>query len=89
MRKLLVAAFTAGLLGLCVYLQAQAPKKEEGAVKIRVRLRRRTGTRLSETGQPLRYRKLRRIEVARQHRDVTKKTPVSQARTIDRGQAAH
>jgi hypothetical protein len=38
MRKLLVAALTAGLLGLCVYLQAGPPGMEQGAVKIRVRL---------------------------------------------------
>src|SRR5262245_896862 len=37
MRKLLVAACTAGLLGLCVYLQAQAPR-EGDAAKVRVRL---------------------------------------------------
>ncbi len=38
MRQLLVAAFTAGLLGVCVYLQAQAPEKDGGAVPVRVRL---------------------------------------------------
>jgi hypothetical protein len=37
MRKMLVVAFTAGLLGLCVYLQAEPPQKED-AVKVRVRL---------------------------------------------------
>jgi hypothetical protein len=38
MRKLLVAAFTAGLLGLCIHLQAKPPEREQGAVKARVRL---------------------------------------------------
>src|SRR5262245_53745516 len=38
MRKLLVATFTVGLLGLCVYLHAQAPKVSEDTLKVRVRL---------------------------------------------------
>jgi hypothetical protein len=38
MRKVLVAAFIAGLLGLCVYLQAEPPGKEGDAVKVHVRL---------------------------------------------------
>jgi hypothetical protein len=38
MRKTLVSAFTAGLLGLCVFLQAQPPRKEDDSVKLRVRL---------------------------------------------------
>src|SRR5262245_8631189 len=38
MRKLLAATFTVGLLGLCVYLHAQAPKASEDALKARVRL---------------------------------------------------
>jgi hypothetical protein len=36
MRKILVSAFTAGLLGLCFYLQAEPPKQEDA--KIRVQL---------------------------------------------------
>jgi hypothetical protein len=38
MRRLLVAAFTAGLFGLCAYLQADLPDQEQGAVKVRIRL---------------------------------------------------
>lgn len=37
MRKLLVLVCSAGLLGLCVYLQAEQPKKDEDA-KLRVKL---------------------------------------------------
>src|SRR5947199_6413651 len=47
MRKLLVLAFTAGLLGLCVYLQARPPQEEGDAVKVRVRLVD------AETGKPV------------------------------------
>jgi hypothetical protein len=38
MRKPLVVVICAGVLGLCVYLQAEPPKKEEDRVKLRVRL---------------------------------------------------
>src|SRR5439155_11560470 len=38
MRKLLLSALSAVVIGLCVYLQAEPPKKEEETVKIRVRL---------------------------------------------------
>src|SRR5262245_44352825 len=38
MRKLLVAVCTLGLLGLCIHLQAQAPKTSEDSVKVRVRM---------------------------------------------------
>ncbi len=38
MRKAFVTSLCAGLLGLCVYLQAEPPKKDEDPVKIRVRL---------------------------------------------------
>jgi hypothetical protein len=38
MRKLLVAACTLGLLGLCIHLQAQAPKTSEDSVKVHVRM---------------------------------------------------
>jgi hypothetical protein len=37
-RKILVSAFSVGLLSLCVYLQADPPKTNEDAVKIRVKL---------------------------------------------------
>ena len=38
MRKLLVLAFTAGAVGLCVYLQAISSPKADETVKLRVRL---------------------------------------------------
>src|SRR5262249_37119779 len=38
MRKLLAATFTVGVLGLCVYLHAQAPKTSDDAVQVSVRL---------------------------------------------------
>jgi hypothetical protein len=38
MRKLLVLAFTAGAVGLCLYLQALSSPKADDAVKVRVRL---------------------------------------------------
>jgi hypothetical protein len=38
MRKTLVSAFSVGLLGLCVYLQADPPETGDDAVKVRVRL---------------------------------------------------
>ena len=38
MRKALISAFSAGLLGLCVYLQAEASRADGDAVKVRVRL---------------------------------------------------
>ena len=37
--KLLILVFSAGLLGLCVYLQAEPPKKEADTVKVRVQAR--------------------------------------------------
>src|SRR5262245_54471110 len=47
MRKLLGAALTAGFIGLCVHLQAQAPKADSDAVTVRVRLED------AETGQAI------------------------------------
>lgn len=38
MRKALLLAFTVGILSLCVYLQADPPKKEDDAVKVCVQL---------------------------------------------------
>jgi hypothetical protein len=38
MRKLLIAAFCAFILGMCLYLQAEAPKKEADIVKVRLQL---------------------------------------------------
>src|SRR6476661_3278650 len=38
MRRALILAVCAGILGLCVYLQAESPKQEADAVKVRVRL---------------------------------------------------
>lgn len=47
MRKLLIAAFTGSLIGLCVHLQAQAPKADNDAVAVRFRLED------AETGQAI------------------------------------
>jgi hypothetical protein len=38
MRKIIVAAVSVGLLCLCVYLQADPPKSDENAIRIRVKL---------------------------------------------------